>query len=145
MVRTFSLAGLLRLRHAEQDIAGADLARSNTRVRDNAHTEKRARRALMEFGGANVTSISTESLRAIAASRLASAVMLHELAAVQEESTADQARAQEAYSAARMKSLGLEKLEAKHDDRVSSEDLRTEQIALDEIASMRSRKDGGAS
>lgn len=145
MVRSFSLAGLLRLRHAEQDIAGANLARTNARVRDNARTENRARRALMEFGGANVNSVSTENLRAIAASRLASAVMLHELMAVQEQSTAEQARAQQAYSAARMKSLGLEKLETKHDARVSSEDLRIEQIALDEIASMRGRKDGGTS
>lgn len=145
MVRAFSLAGLLRMRHAEQDIAGANLARTNARVRDNATTEKRARRALMEFGGASVTSVSTENLRAIAASRLASAVMLHELTALQEQTRLEQVQAQLAYSAARMKSLGLEKLEAKHDARVRREDLRAEQIVLDEVAGRRGRNDGETS
>ncbi|TAM68381.1 MAG: hypothetical protein EPN48_10210 [Microbacteriaceae bacterium] len=143
MSRTFSLAGLLRLRHAEQELAGADLARANARVRDNERTEQRARRALIEFGGANLGSAGTENLRAVAASRLASAVMLHELAAVQKSSAVEQAEAEAAFTVARVKSVGLEKLETRHREAVAKDELRAEQVALDEFAGMRSRKEEG--
>ncbi len=140
MSKPFSLAGLLRLRHTEQDAAGAALARANARVRDNAATEKRARRALAEFGD---EATSTETLRAIAASRQASAVLLSELLSVSDADLDELATAQDAYNTARARSVGLEKLEHRHHELAVADELKAEQAALDEIAG-RARTTGEA-
>lgn len=139
MAKPFSLAGLLRLRHTEQDLAGANLARANTRVRDNATTEKRARRALASYGD---TATSTENLRAIAASRQASAALLTELMVVSDRDLTDRDAAQAAYNAARTRSVGLEKLEQKHRALMFAEELKAEQAALDEIVNTRKPETG---
>ena len=50
--------------------------------------------------------------------------------------TADAVRAREAdWKKARIRAVPLEKLEERHGERVAIEDLRTEQIELDEAAS----------
>lgn len=138
-MKQFSLAGLLRLRHTQQDIAGTDLARAHGRVRDNAATEKRARQALAEFGE---TATSTETLRAIASSRQASAAMLAELADINAVNIADLERAQHEYNAARTRSVGLEKLEIKHREQMFAAELKAEQDALDEITNTRTTTPG---
>ncbi|NEN05185.1 flagellar export protein FliJ [Diaminobutyricibacter tongyongensis] len=140
MPKPFSLAGLLRLRQTEQDIAGAELARANARIRDNATTERRARRALAEYGD---TATSTETLRAIAAARQASATMLSELSTILEEDLAAHERARSDYLAARMRFAGLEKTERKHREAAIAEDLKTEQQALDELTGSRTAREKG--
>ncbi len=140
MPKPFSLAGLLRLRQTEQDIAGAELARANARIRDNATTERRARRALAAYGD---TATSTETLRAIAAARQASATMLAELAIILEDDLTAHERARADYLAARMRFAGLEKTERRHHEAAIAEDLKTEQQALDELTGSRTAREKG--
>ena len=131
MARTFSLAGLLRLRHAQQDQAAGRLAEANDRLRDAADRRLAAKRTL-DDGPAQVTDAAM--LSAIAASRASSRAMLAELDAVAARRRAEADEAQTAFGAARRAAIGLEKLEAAHAVEAAAEDLRTEQAALDEIA-----------
>lgn len=139
MARRFPLAGLLRLRHAEQDRAAATLADANGRVRDAADARMAARRTLVDEPSM-ITDAAT--LSAVASARAATRGMLEELDAVVRSRRADADQAQQTYNAARRSALGLEKLEGQHTTRVTAEDLRTEQNALDEIAARR-RTEGG--
>lgn len=131
MPKPFPLAALLRLRRTEQDIAGAELARANSRVRENANTEKRARRALASYGD---TATSTETLRAIAAARQAAAAMLSELTTLAAMDLDTQEQAQADYLTARTRAIGLEKTELKHRIATHAAELKAEQLILDEIA-----------
>jgi len=131
MARAFSLLGLLRLRHAQQDQAAGRLAEANDRLRDAADRRLAAKRTL-DDGPAQVTDAAM--LSAIAASRASSRAMLAELDAVAARRRAEADEAQTAFGAARRAAIGLEKLEAAHAVEAAAEDLRTEQAALDEIA-----------
>ncbi|WP_144758821.1 flagellar FliJ family protein [Curtobacterium sp. 9128] len=136
MARRFPLAGLLRLRHAEQDQAAAVLAAANDRVRDAADARVAARRTLDDTESA-MSVDDAATLSAVAAARAATRGMLQELDAVVQHRRADADAAQAAYTEARRSALGLEKLETQHSERVAAEDLRAEQTALDEIAARR--------
>ncbi|KTR09341.1 flagellar FliJ family protein [Curtobacterium luteum] len=142
MARKFPLAGLLRLRHAEQDRAAAGLAAANERLRDAADARVAARRSLADQADAQPVH-DAATLSAVAAARAATRGMLEELDAVVQSRRADADRAQDAYNTARRSALGLEKLEEQHTVAATAEELRTEQNALDEIAA-RSRTEGGA-
>ena len=142
MNRRFPLAGLLRLRHAEQDRAAASLATANDRVREAADARIAARRTLEDTGVAMPIQ-DAATLSAVAAARAATRGMLQELDALVQNRRVDADRAQDEYTAARRSALGLEKLEEQHGTRVAAEELRTEQTVLDEIAA-RGRVDGGA-
>ena len=131
MAPKFRLAGLLRLRHAQQDQAAAGLASANDRLRDAADARIAARRTL-EDQSTDVQDAAT--LSAVAAARASTRGMLSELDAVTTARREEAAAAQAAYNAARRAAIGLEKLEEKHDVRARAEDLRAEQIVLDEIA-----------
>ncbi len=141
MARPFSLLGLLRLRHAQQDQAGAVLAEANDRLREAADERVRAKRTLADEPS-EVTDAAM--LSALAASRASSRGMLAELDAVTQRRQADADAAQAAFNEARRAAIGLEKLEQKHVVAEAAADLRDEQIALDEIAS-RPRPDGSSS
>ncbi|OIH93930.1 hypothetical protein BIU90_08965 [Curtobacterium sp. MCBA15_001] len=141
MPKRFPLAGLLRLRHTEQDRAAATLASANDRVREAADARIAARRTLEETGTAMPIE-DAATLSAVAAARAATRGMLRELDVVVEQRRTDAARAQDEYTAARRSALGLEKLEEQHTERTTAEELRTEQNALDEIAA-RSCTEGG--
>jgi len=142
MARRFPLAGLLRLRHAEQDRAAAALAAANDRVRDAADARFAARRNLADREQTQ-TVTDAATLSALAAARASTRGMLEELDAVARSRQADADGAQGAYNAARRAALGLEKLEGHHAREQAAEDLRAEQAALDEIAARR-RTEGGA-
>lgn len=142
MARTFPLAGLLRLRQLQQDQAAGGLAAANARLRENDSSRNRARNALEDTG----SSVSTAAaLHAVAAARASSRSMLAELESIGDERRSEAARAQAEFNAARAQSVALEKLEGKHTEAVAGEELRAEQVVLDEIASgswHRDRKDG---
>lgn len=142
MPRRFPLAGLLRLRHTEQDRAAAMLAAANDRLRDAADARVAARRSLADRADAQPIE-DAATLSAVAAARAATRGMLEELDAVVQSRRTEADAAQEAYRAARRAALGLEKLEEHHTAAVVAEELRTEQNALDEIAA-RNRAEGGA-
>jgi flagellar FliJ protein len=132
MARSFSLAGLLRLRQIQQDQAAGDLAAANARYRESSARQRQATIAL----GATETEVENVSvLYAVAAARAASRGMLAELEALRAERGEHLAEASAAYTAAKARSVGLEKLEARHDETVATGDLAAEQGVLDEISS----------
>lgn len=132
MSRQFSLAGLLRLRQIQQDQAATGLARARSRSSSVRARETSARRQL---AATDEDIVSSASLRAVAASRSASHSMLADLQNLARVAETDEAAAREEFIAARTRSVGLEKLEARHHTEVSTADLRAEQSALDEISS----------
>lgn len=141
MARGFRLAALLRLRHAQQDQAAAALATSAERMRSAADARTRARRTLADQA-LDVTDAAT--LSALAAARASTRGMLAELDAVAGQREAEHAAARQAHADARRAALALEKLEARHDERVAADDLRAEQVVLDEIGSATARRGDGA-
>ncbi|MET1044187.1 MAG: flagellar export protein FliJ [Microbacteriaceae bacterium] len=132
MTRTFSLAGLLRLRRIREDQAAGSLAAANARVRENAERTALVRSSLDNNG--TVVS-NTAALHAVSTARASSRSMLAELnaLAVLRQSAADQSAAE--FAAARSQSVRIEKLELRHGELMAQQDLHAEQIVLDEIAS----------
>lgn len=132
MNRQFSLAGLLRLRQIQQDQAATGLASARSRSSSVRAREAAARRDLAT-GDAPIS--SSASLRAVAAARSSSHSMLADLQTLSRIAETDEATAREEFIAARTRSVGLEKLQARHNEEVHTADLRAEQATLDEIAS----------
>lgn len=132
MARSFPLAGLLRLRQVQQDQAAIELFAANAKARESSARQHRARAAL---GATPSEATSASVLYAVAASRAASRSMLAELEALDCDHRDALDTASAAFSAARAKSIGLEKLEVRFDDALSSGMLVAEQAVLDEIAS----------
>jgi flagellar FliJ protein len=140
--KSFSLAGLLRVRHAQQQKAMAELSEANRRIRDVAERRARAERTLTEAVGTKAVITDSATLNAVAAARASTRGMLAELDAVAAEHRAAAAVAQQEYNATRARSIALEKLEARHAVAAAAAELHEEQIALDEIASVaHSRED----
>jgi flagellar FliJ protein len=132
MAAPFRLAGLLRLRQVQQEQAASDLASANARARASTLQRGRARAAL---GGVTTEVTSSVVLYAIAAARSSSRSMLAELDAVDFRTRAEVEEAAAAYAEARTRSLGLEKLEARHIQTEGEADVAAQQAAVDEISS----------
>jgi flagellar FliJ protein len=132
MARLFPLAGLLRLRHLQQDEAAGALASANARLDGTSVQQNRARSAL---GASRVDVSSTESLYALAAGRASMRSTLSDLESLSERQRIEAEQATEAYSAAKSQAVRVEKLEAKHSEAATTEDLRVEQAVIDELAS----------
>lgn len=130
--RTFPLAGLLRLRSIEQDQAAASLSAANTRSRDLKDRTSAARQGL---GAHSVDITDSRALHMAAIARASSASMLADLVALETVATEEAAAAQASFLSARSRTVGLEKLSARHTARVEAADQATEQTALDEISS----------
>ncbi|WP_091608083.1 flagellar FliJ family protein [Arthrobacter koreensis] len=131
MGRDFPLAGLLRLRRLQQDSAAGTLAAANADLRRAAEARIEAYGSL---AATPLEAADAATLNAIAAARASSRSMLADLLASEQLKDAAVNTAQAEFQAARARSVGLEKLEAKHSDAVAVEDLRTEQNVLDELA-----------
>ncbi|SEB90104.1 flagellar FliJ protein [Paramicrobacterium humi] len=134
MSRAFSLAGLLRLRSIQERQAAENLARANIEARQMAARDRQARAALAATG---TDAVDVRTLAAIAASRVAARSQLAELTNLQAEQRRRLDEARAAHSAAKRNALGLEKLEAAHDEREQKRELADEQAAIDEIATSR--------
>jgi flagellar FliJ protein len=134
MARSFPLAGLLRLRQVQQDQAAIDLSVANARVAEGTARQRRARSSL---GATSSEATSASVLYAVAASRAASRSMLAELQALDCDHRASLEVANTAFTDARARSIGLEKLEVRFDDAVANGMLVAEQAVLDEISSTR--------
>ncbi|MGK3709179.1 flagellar FliJ family protein [Arthrobacter sp. IK3] len=131
MGRDFPLAGLLRLRRLQQDSAAGTLAAANADLRRAAEARIEAYGSL---AATPLEAADAATLNAIAAARASSRSMLADLLASEQLKDAAVNTAQAEFQTARARSVGLEKLEAKHSDAVAVEDLRTEQNVLDELA-----------
>ena len=133
MSRKFRLAALLRLRKLQEDQAAADLG---TATRESESARSRRERAVKDLTAQTLTGLSDMTTwRAAAAARSAFSQNVTLLSAVV-ATTAEAVRAREAdWVTARIRAVPLEKLEERHGERVAIEDLRTEQLELDEAAS----------
>lgn len=132
MSRGFSLAGLLRLRHLQQELAAGELSSARGRLDENSASQERARVAL----GAIPTEVtSTAALYAMAAGRASMRSALSDLTSLEHELRLTADAASQQFTKARAAALSLEKLELKHDQKVAAEDLVAEQALLDELAS----------
>ncbi|TFD87309.1 hypothetical protein E3T61_15985 [Cryobacterium lactosi] len=132
MSRAFSLAGLLRLRHLQQDQAAGDLAVANARLRAATTRIDETRAALEHLP---ISATGADTLYAIAAARASSRSMLAELTAL--DAIAEQAvvDAQREFESKKSAAVSLEKLEGRHGDLAAAEELHAEQTVIDEIAS----------
>ncbi len=93
MTRSFSLAGLLRVREIQERAAAQRLSRA---VLDARHTEARDRSLRAHLSGAGSEAVDVRSLAALAAARVAGRTLLSDLTMLAElqEQTVDQARAE---------------------------------------------------
>ncbi|MBT2494976.1 MULTISPECIES: hypothetical protein [Microbacterium] len=132
MTRSFSLAGLLRVREIQERAAAQRLSRA---VLDARHTEARDRSLRAHLSGAGSEAVDVRSLAALAAARVAGRTLLSDLTVLAElqEQTVDQARAE--HSEARRAMRGLDRLAQAHAVRVRAAELHAEQAELDEIGS----------
>ena len=132
MSAKFSLAGLLRLRRLEEDQRAAELNSARDREAVGLARTRRIRRALAD-GHEDPTAHA--SLASIAAARASSATMLGELGELDRENAAEVERAVGAHADAHRRTLGLEKLEARFEEKAQAEALREEQLLLDDLSS----------
>lgn len=142
MARMFPLAGLLRLRQIQEEQAASDLAVANARSREIAARQNRTRDAL---GTSTADASSSTALYAVAAARASSRSMLAELEALECEHKPVIDSANEMFTEARARSIGLEKLSGRHQQKQTEEELHAEQTAIDEMASIgwHRKNDGG--
>ncbi|MCC3273711.1 flagellar FliJ family protein [Arthrobacter zhangbolii] len=131
MSRAFPLAGLLRLRQLQQDRAAGELSAANARNREARQARVEAYASLET---SNTDAVDAATMNAIAAARASSRSMLADLNALGAQRTAEVETARAEFSAARARSVGLEKLQGKHAEAEAAENLRAEQTILDELA-----------
>lgn len=128
----FRLAGLLRFRKLQEDQAAADLAAANASRR---RAESRRAAATRELIGHEFQAdLDISVFRASVASRAALRSIATEAAVAVEVAATDVQQHELAWSDARKRAVPLEKLAERHAERTGVEDLRVEQLALDEIA-----------
>lgn len=129
MSAAFPLAGLLRLRKVQEDQAAGGFAAANARAQ---HTRARLVRTRDDLAETTSAPVDTATLHALVAARAAAqsqlADLAHTLAA--EHASAAQARAE--LDAARSATGALEKLEERHRLEATAQELRVEQVQLDE-------------
>jgi flagellar FliJ protein len=130
-MKQFSLTGLLRLRGLQEQLAAAELAQANRALNTIRTRRTRTHAAL---SGTTVEASGSANLAALAAARASGRTMLAELAALDSAALDQVGTASEVYRSARAASLGIEKLHIRHIEAETKEDLRTEQAAIDEIA-----------
>ncbi len=137
MAAAFPLAGLLRVRRIQQERAASELAVANARLREHTVRQVRARDEL----GATMSEVSdTSSMHAVAAARATAGGLLGDLESLRVLSEEEADRSRQQYTDARTRSRGLEKLEDRHFDAQNARELHAQQLALDELASIRWHK-----
>ncbi|THJ65045.1 flagellar export protein FliJ [Arthrobacter echini] len=139
MTRHFSLAGLLRLRQLREDQAAGSLAQANERLRDS---RARSEAVAESLDGTDLSPSGSASLYAVAAARASVRSMLVDLQALEATLQSEQGRAQDQYRAARVATMGLEKLEERHRDTETAAVIGAEQRVLDELATTGRRRTG---
>jgi len=132
MSAQFSLAGLLRLRKLEEDQRAVELNSARDREEVGLARTRRIRRSLAE---GHEDPSAHASLASIAATRASSATMLSELSEIDRENAAEVDTAVTAHTEAHRKTLGLEKLETRFEEKKLAGELRDEQLLLDDLSS----------
>jgi len=131
MERAFRLAGLLRLRQLQQDLAAGQLATSHAALRAADVSRGGAQTALAD---SHLPDGDHRAWGAAVAARAAFGVLLIEATACADGARDQVHTSTGEWSAARSRSVVLEKLEDKHSVVVRYEDDRQERLVLDEVA-----------
>lgn len=139
MSRPYRLAGLLRLRKLQEDQAASDLAVANAARRAALDLQAVAQGELAHHGFDPVS--ETGAWRSAIASRVALRGLVREAAAASELAATEVDQREMAWADARRRAVPLEKLAERHEESEKVEDLRQEQIVLDEIASRGAPRD----
>ena len=151
MNRRFALAGLMRVREIQEDRAAAELAIAN-RVRLEAQTVRDAAEKSLgeqtfpdeaavdryEERHAHELEAHTPTWRAIVAARASATAMLGEYNQAVIVAADAASNATEQWTDARTRAAMIDKLKARHDEDLVTQDLREEQIVLDEAGLRRS-------
>lgn len=138
---TFPLAGLLRVRGVQERVAAEDAARARTEARA---AEAAAQHALTSLGAVSSSIDDPATLRAMAAARAAGQASLADLQVLARLRRGEASTAEAAHVEARRELKGLERLEGTHRAREAEAEARTEQNALDEIATTRAGRGEGS-
>lgn len=133
MSRAFRLAGLLRLRHLQEEQAAAGLARANAVVQ--AAQDKQVAEMGMLVQATFPAHTNTIGWDAAVATRAALAGILGETAVAVDVAARRAEIATGEWQAARSRVATLEKLEDRHVTQVRRDEDHAEQLVLDEAAS----------
>jgi flagellar biosynthesis chaperone FliJ len=134
----FPLAGLLRIRDAQERVAAEQLSRTTSARLQAEAAEQGAVVSLAEIS-AHVDDAST--LLAMAAARAAGRSALSDLQNLAELRRAEETEAKATHVEARRELRGLERLEGAHQTESLRVERHAEQTALDEIAVVRSLRE----
>lgn len=146
MTKRFQLAGLMRVRELQEERAAADLAEANQQKREEKQRNEAVNRVLgaqtfPDLAHANAYDAHAEALtsyspnwQAIVAARAAVAAMLRESNQALDIASNEAEMATDRWAQARMKAAMIDKLKARHDVEVEADELREEQLTLDEAA-----------
>lgn len=138
----FRLAGLLRVRGAQERVAADDLSRARD---ERAQVEAAERRLIASISDISDAIGDGSSLLAMAAARAAGNSALSDLRTLAEMRRSEEALAKSAHVDARRDLKGLERLEERHQRETAKAELDAEQTALDEMAGARTiRQEGSA-
>lgn len=132
---TFPLAGLLRVRDAQERVAAEQLSRTTSARLQAEAAEQGAVASLSEIS-AQVGDAAT--LLAMAAARAAGRSALGDLQTLAAMRRAEETEAKASHVEARRELKGLERLEGAHRVDSTRAEQHAEQVALDEIAVVRS-------
>ncbi|MEV7797770.1 hypothetical protein AB0O14_01645 [Microbacterium foliorum] len=139
---TFPLAGLLRVRGAQERVAAEHLSRASA---ERAQAETAEQTAITSLSDISAQIDDPRALMAMAAARAAGRSTLSDLQALVEMRRSAESEARSAHVEARRDLKGLERLETTHRVETAKAELAAEQTALDEIAVVRtSRREGSA-
>lgn len=146
MVKPFQLAGLMRVRELQEEKAAADLAEANqTKLeatrRAEAMNETLAVQSFPDLAHSNAYDAHAEALtsyspnwQAIVAARAAIASMLRESTQALSVASENAEMATAHWTQAKTKAAMIDKLKTRHETQVEAEELREEQLTLDEAA-----------
>ncbi|WP_194763223.1 flagellar FliJ family protein [Microbacterium sp. UFMG61] len=138
---TFPLAGLLRVRGAQERVAAERLSRATA---ERARTEAAAQDVRTSLADLGAQAGDAQTLLAMAAARAAGRSALSDLQALTELHRTAEDEAKDAHVEARRELKGLERLENTHRVEEVRADLAAEQTALDEIAVARAVRGAGS-
>ncbi|MDQ4213200.1 flagellar FliJ family protein [Microbacterium sp. ASV81] len=138
---TFSLAGLLRVRSAQERAAAEQLSQASA---DVARAEAAERSVADGLTGIGAEAGDGAALMAIAAARAAGRSMLGDLQTLTELLRGEEETARAAHVEARRDLKGLERMEAAYTTSAAKAELDAEQRALDEVAGLRAARAEGS-
>lgn len=135
---SFPLAGLLRVRDAQERVAAEQLSRTTSARRQ---AEAAAHGAVVSLAEISAQIDDAPTLLAMAAARAAGRSALSDLQALAELRREEETEAKATHVEARRELRGLERLEGAHRADSMRAEQHAEQTALDEIAVVRSLRE----